>query len=413
MSKVGAQTTSRGSGRLARLRLSRLGRTGAVALSGGPDPAAGTAAGRRGSGRPCAPERRLHAGSPGRRGLLRVVVVAVVAASGGALGACGTTPAPGSSQSITLYSGQHQQTTDALVAGFEKETGITVNVRSGTEDTLADQVVTEGARSPADVIYTENSPALEYLQSKGLLSKVDAGTLAKMPSKYDSPAGDWVGVSARVSVLVYNPALISRRELPTSVLQLADPRFKGKLALAAAETDFQPIVTAVDRAYGKAATLSWLEGVKANVTGFTHTYTTDETITNDVNRGEVAFGVINQYYWYRLRAEIGRSNVHSRVAYFAPHDPGYVIDVSGAAVLRSSAHKAAAQRFLAYMVSKSGQDVIADPSRSLSFEYPLRPGVTTRAPELPFDRLRPYPITVGELGDGRTAVALLTEAGLL
>jgi iron(III) transport system substrate-binding protein len=216
-----------------------------------------------------------------------------------------------------------------------------------------------------------------------------------------------------VSVIIYNPSLISKSQLPTSVLQLADPRYKGKLAFAAAETDFQPIVTAVDRAYGKAKTLSWLEGIKANVAGSTHTYTSNETIADEVNRGEVAFGVINQYYWYRLRAEIGRSNVHSEIAYFAPHDPGYVVDVSGAAVLESSTHKAVAQKFLAYLVSRAGQDVIADPSKSISFEYPIASGVTTRALETPFDRLQPYPITVGELGDGRTAIALLTEAGLL
>jgi iron(III) transport system substrate-binding protein len=349
----------------------------------------------------------------GRWPLRAGVALAAAIGTAGALAACGPASGSGSGQSITLYNGQHEQTTDALVAGFEKETGITVNVRNGTEDTLANQIVAEGARSPADVIYTENSPALEYLQGKGLLAKVDAGTLAKTPSRYDSPVGDWVGVSARVSVMIYDPRLISKRQLPTSVLQLADRRYKGKLAFAAAETDFQPIVTAVDREYGKSATLSWLEGIKANVAGYTHTYTTNETIADEVNRGEVAFGVIDQYYWYRLRAEIGRSSVHSKIAYFAPHDPGYVVDVSGAAVLKSSTHKVAAQRLLKYLVSESGQDVIAEPSRSISFEYPIASGVTTMAPETPFDRLEPYPITVGELGDGRTAIALLTEAGLL
>ncbi|HTX64068.1 MAG TPA: extracellular solute-binding protein [Acidimicrobiales bacterium] len=333
----------------------------------------------------------------------------------GVLAACGTAPASPSRapQAITLYSGQHEQTTEALVAGFEKATGITVDVRNGTEDTLVDQIVAEGGRSPADVIYTENSPALEYLQSKGLLAKVDAGILKKTSRKYDSPADDWVGVSARVSVIIYNPSLISESQLPTSVLQLANPRYRGKLAFAAAETDFQPIVTAVDRAYGRAKALSWLEGIKANVSGFTHTYTSNETIADEVNRGEVAFGVVNQYYWYRMRAEIGRSNVHSKIAYFAPQDPGYVVDVSGAAVLGSSKHKKAAQRFLAYLVGTAGQSIIADPSKSISFEYPIDSGVTTEAPETPFDELEPYPITVEQLGDGKTAIALLTEAGLL
>ena len=70
----------------------------------------------------------------------------------------------------------------------------------------------------------------------------------------------------------------------------------------------------------------------------------NETIADEVNRGEVAFGVVNQYYWYRLRAELGASGIRSQITYFAPHDPGYVLDVSGAAVLKSSTHKALARR---------------------------------------------------------------------
>jgi iron(III) transport system substrate-binding protein len=350
-----------------------------------------------------------------RSGPARAVIatIAVTAAVAGSLAAAGGTAsgAVSGGGSITVYNGQHPQTTDALASAFEKETGIAVHIRTGTEDTLADQIVAEGRRSPADVIVTENSPALEYLQAKGLLVRVDAGTLAKTPSEYDSPEGDWVGVSARVSVLIYNPSLIKKRDLPTGILQLAEPRYRGKLAIAAGETDFQPIVTAVDRAYGTSTALSWLEGIKRNASG--HTYEANETITNEVNRGAVAFGVINQYYWYRLRAEIGRSAMHSRIAYFAPRNPGYVVDVSGAAVLRSSSHKQAAQRFLAFLVGTAGQEIIANPSRSISFEYPIASGVVIEAPETPFDRLHPYPITVGELGDGATAIGLLKRAGLL
>jgi iron(III) transport system substrate-binding protein len=220
----------------------------------------------------------------------------VLALAGGLLAACGGSS---SQESITLYSGQHEQTTDSLVAGFEKATGITVNVRNDDEDTLADQIVTEGSRSPADVIYTENTPAVQYLADKGLLAKVDPSTLAHTPSRYNSPDGDWVGVSARVSVLIYNPSLIARSQLPTSVLQLANPRYQGKLAFAAGETDFQPIVTSVVRAYGKPAAVKWLEGIKSNAGG--HVYPDNETIADEVNRGAVAFGVVNQYYWYRMR----------------------------------------------------------------------------------------------------------------
>jgi iron(III) transport system substrate-binding protein len=265
------------------------------------------------------------------------------------------------------------------------------------------------------VFLTENSPPLMSLERQGLLAKVDGPTLASTPSRFSSPADDWVGVSARVSVLIYNPSLISASQLPTHVSQLADPKYRGMLAIAPTETDFQPIVTAYLHAYGKSATLSWLKGIYANAGG--HDYPDNETISNDVNRGLVAFGIINQYYWYRMRAVVGAANMHSRIAYFAPGDPGYVLDVSGAAVLKSSKHQADAQKFLAFLVSRQGQEILARPGtgagQSLSYEYPIASGVMTRTGERSFDQLQPYPITIAELGDGSTAIALLRAAGLL
>ena len=347
----------------------------------------------------------------------RTAIVAAVAcgalATSGALAGCSSSAASASSgQSITLYSGQHEQTTDGLVAAFEKQTGITVNVRNDDEDTLANLIAVQGSHTPADVFYAENSPALEFLQEKGLLAPADSSTLSLTPSKYNSQHGDWVGVSARVSVIVYNPSLIPASQLPTSVMQLASPKYQGKLAFAPSETDFQPIVTSVVRTYGKAAALTWLEGIKSNAAS--HIVPDNETIVDEVNRGQVAFGVVNEYYWYRLQAEIGASAMHSQITHFAPHDPGYVIDVSGAAVLKYSEHQAAAQKFLAFLVSKQGQEIIGRAAgNEQSYEYPLGSGVTTSAPETPFAQLQPNPITIVDLGDGSAAIALLRQAGLL
>jgi iron(III) transport system substrate-binding protein len=347
---------------------------------------------------------------PGRNWRVPAVIAGLGLAAS-LLAGCGGAASGAEVTSITLYSGQHEQTTDALVAGFEKATGITVNVRSDDEDTLADEIVSEGSRSRADVIYTENSQVLEFLQDKGLLAKVDASTLAHTPALYNSPQGDWAGISARVSVIIYNPALIKASQLPTSVLQLASPRYRGKLAAAPQETDFQPIVTSVERAYGQTATLRWLKAVKVNAGS--HLYPDNETIADEVNRGAAAFGIVNQYYWYRMRAEIGPANTKARIAHFAASDPGYVVDVSGAAILKASAHQAAAQQFLAYLVSQQGQEIIANPAKSISFEYPIAAGVTTQAGEMPFSQLQPYPITIAELGTGTAAISLMRKAGLL
>ena len=320
----------------------------------------------------------------------------------------GGNAADASTPSITVYSGQHEQTTQSLITAFEQKTGINVTVRYDDEDTFTDEILAERSHPVADVFYTENSPPLEYLQEKGMLARLNTSTLAKTASTYNSAKGDWVGVSARVSVLIYNPSLIAKSQLPTTVMELANPKYQGKLAIAPGETDFQPIVTSVERTYGKAAALSWLNGVKSNAGS--HVYPDNETIADEVNRGAAAFGVVNQYYWYRMKAELGASNIHSKITYFAPSDPGYVLDVSGAAVLKSSKNQAAAQEFVAFLVSKQGQEVIA---HSISFEYPLDDGVTTVAAETPFAELQPNSITVAQLGDGSTAIALLNQAGLL
>src|SRR6202044_3109193 len=179
---------------------------------------------------------------------------------------------------------------------------------------------------------------------------------------------------------------------PTSVLQLGNPKYKGKLALAAGETDFQPIVASVAKAYGNAEATTWLGAIKAN--GAAHTYPDNETIADEVNRGGVAFGLVNQYYWYRMKAELGASNVQSKIAYFAPHDPGYVVDVSGAGILKSSKNQAADQKFLAFLVSSKGQEISA---HSISFEYPIGSGVTTVQSETPLKDLQPFPISIAEL----------------
>jgi iron(III) transport system substrate-binding protein len=351
------------------------------------------------------PHRTRHARLAGRQafmGGLAVMLGSVLLIAGN-----GGSPAGASSESITLYSGQHVQTTQTLVAAFQKKTGITVNVRYDDEDTFVAQIETEGKNSPADVFFTENSPPLEELASKGLLSPIAPSTLAHTPTKYNAPDGKWVGISARVSVMVYNTSLLKASQLPTSAMDLAEPKWKGKIALAGAETDFQPIVTSVARAHGNAAALTWLKALKANAGS--HIYPDNETIADEVNRGQVALGIVNQYYWYRERAEVGASNMHSKIAYFAPHDVGYVLDVSGAGILKSSTHQADDQKFVAFLNSAQGQTIIA---HSESFEYPIASGVT-RTGETPFNDLAPTSISIAQLGTGAEAIKLLQEAQLL
>jgi iron(III) transport system substrate-binding protein len=327
----------------------------------------------------------------------------------GLLAACGAGAAASDSASaLTLYNGQHEQATQALVSAFEKKTGIKVTIRSDDEDVLVGQIEQEGSRSPADVIYTENSPPLERLQFRHLLAPVNHAALAAVPARDSSTAGDWLAVSGRVSVLAYNTSKLKPAGLPASVLALASPQWRGKIGIAPQETDFQPIITSIAHTYGKAAALHWLEGVKANAGS--NVYPDNETLVAKINSGQVEVGLINHYYWWRLRAQTGAAGLHSALHYFAPGSPGYVLDISGAAALASAPHKSAAQKFLAFLVSPQGQRIIAT---SDSYEYPLRPGIPPHTGLPPFASLHPDPAdTISVLGDGALALSLLQQAQL-
>src|SRR5690349_3926493 len=262
----------------------------------------------------------------------------------GLVGAVATAADAAGQPVLTLYSAQHEQMVDLLTAAFTKETGIEVKVRSGEPPEIANQLAQEGSLSPADVFFTANSPELMLLGEKGLLAKVDPATLAAIPARFSSPNGDWVGVLARENVLVYNLSMIREDQLPRSLLDLAKPAWKGKIAIAPTDADFLPLVGAVTALRGKDAALQWLKGLKENAQIFDD----NEGVMAAVDRGAVATGIVNNYYWARLRAEEGADKLHSEIHHFAGHDVGALINVSGAAVLKSSPNQAAAQRFLAF-----------------------------------------------------------------
>jgi iron(III) transport system substrate-binding protein len=311
-----------------------------------------------------------------------------------------------SSGSLTLYSAQHEQMTEAFARGFEEASGAEVQIRYGEDEGLASQIEQEGDASPADVVLTENTPPLESLTEKGLLAKVKPSTLEGVPSRYSSPSGHWVGVAARETVMVYNPKLIAAGELPVSILDLAKPEWKGKLAIAPSEPDFVPIVSAIEKLEGRAAAKSWLEGFAANAKH----YNDNEGIIAAVDSGQVAAGIVNHYYWFEAVAEEGKDKVPSKLHYFGHEDPGALVDISGAGALASSHDQELAQEFLAYVVSSKGQSAM---THSGDWEYPLNTAVPPPPGLKPFDSLDPPQVTPADLGDGSTPLELMQEVGLL
>ncbi|MGE4482180.1 iron ABC transporter substrate-binding protein [Acidocella sp.] len=308
---------------------------------------------------------------------------------------------------LTIYAAQHPQVEAMLADAFTKQTGIPVRLHQGEAPEIAAQILEEGATSPADIFFTENSPELNLLDEKGLLAPVDPATLAQVPAQYSATDGDWLGVLARENVLAYNPAKIQESALPASLLDLAKPEWKGKIGIAPSDGDFLPLVSAVIKEDGKAAALAWLKGLKTNA----KIYEDDEGVAAAVAHGDVAAGIINNYYWYRLETQLGATGIHSRVYHFTHGDVGGLVNVSGAAILKSSKHQKEAQEFLAFLVSQSAQEMLG--KSNVDFEYPLRPGVSPNKALKPFNDLQPPPIKAADLGDDQEAGRLLQQAGLI
>jgi iron(III) transport system substrate-binding protein len=310
-------------------------------------------------------------------------------------------------QTLTLYSAQHEQVVDMLTAAFTKDTGITVKLHEGEGPDIASQILQEGADSPADVFFTENSPELILLDEKGLLAPVAPATLAKIPAKYNAADGTWLGVLARENVLDFNPSMIQESAMPASLLDLAKPEWAGKLGIAPSDADFLPLVSAMINQYGKDKTLAWLQGLKAN----SKIYQDDESVVAAVARGDVATGIVNNYYWARLETDLGPDKIDSKLYHFKGGNIGGLVNISGAAVLKSSKNQAAAQKFLAFLVSRQAQRLLG--LSEVDFEYPLRPGVPPNKILLPFKDLQPPAIAAAQLGDDQEAGALLQQAGLI
>ena len=246
--------------------------------------------------------------------------------------------------------------TQAWADGFTRESGVKVILRNGGDTELGNQIVQEGAASPADVFLTENSPAMALVDAAGLFAPLGSDILALVPDNFRSADGRWVGVAARTTVFAYNKSKLTPAQLPKSLMDLADPSWKGRWAASPAGVDFQAIVGAMLELKGEAATAAWLKAMKQNATA----YRGNGAALKAVNAGEIDGAVIYHYYYFGDQAKTGENSNNTALHYFRNEDPGAFVSISGGGVLASSKHPSQAQAFLKWIVGPTGQKVLQD-----------------------------------------------------
>lgn len=307
-------------------------------------------------------------------------------------------------KSLILYNGQHAQTTNALVEAFTQATGIKVQVRSGNSIQLANQIIEEGRRSPADVFYSEESPPVAALSERNLLAPLQEDTLENIRPIYKAKDGTWTGITARCRVTVYNPNLVSKEELPESVMDMATAKWQGKLAFVPTSGAFQQQIVAINHLKGREAALNWLKGLKQ----YGRIYNSNMAAMRAVERGEIGAALVNNYYWYIVAREKGAENMQSQMHYSGAQDPGALITVSAAGVLKTAKNATAAQQLVNFMTSLEGQQVLA----ARVAEWPMNPKVKSTFDIPPFEQLNPPEVNPANLGGADEALELRREAGL-
>jgi len=314
-------------------------------------------------------------------------------------------PAAAQDGGLIVYNAQHETLTQAWADGFTKETGIGVTLRNGSDTELGNQLLQEGAASPADVFLTENSPAQVLVDNAGLSENLPQDILDEVPANFRPSTGHWVGIAARSTVFAYNTTQLKESELPKSIMDLADPTWRGRWAASPSGADFQAIVAAMLSLKGEEATASWLKAMKENAL----IYRGNTAAMKGVNAGEVQGAVIYHYYFFGDKAKTGENSTNVALHFFKGQDPGAFVSVSGGAVLKSSKHKDEALAFLKWVAGKGGQDVL---KTGTSFEFAVGNGADSNPVLPPLATLGAPSVDPSSL-DSRKVTDLMTRAGLI
>ncbi|PTA69213.1 extracellular solute-binding protein [Deinococcus arcticus] len=276
---------------------------------------------------------------------------------------------------LTVYSGRAKTFVDPIVQQFERQTGVKVNVRYGTDAQLVAALREEGARSPADVYWGNSVGALGELASEGRFTKLGTALTRNVSDDYLPDNRAWLPTTVRFRTLAYNTSKIKPESLPDSILDLPKmTSLKGRIGWTVSYPSFQDFLAAMIAKYGEATTKTWIEGMKALQP---KDYKTSNVAMLEAMRaGEIDVALTNHYYIQR----VNRLNYPIDTYFFKAGDMGNLGNATGAGILKTSKNQAAALRFLQALVAKDAQTFFL----SVNFEYPVIGNILQPTTMLPY-----------------------------
>lgn len=312
---------------------------------------------------------------------------------------------------VNVYSHRHYDVDRTLFERFTAETGIVVNVVTGSADELITRLQTEGASSPADVLVTVDAGRLYRARDRGLLQPVESAVLDRnVPARFRDDDGYWFGLTARARVLVYARDRVSAADLPTYE-SLAEPRWRGRLLVRSSENVYnQSLLASLIAESGEEAALGWARGIAANLARSPSGGDTDQLKAVAAGAGDVA--ISNTYYLAKLASsgDAEDRRIYERLAVVFPNQGGRGthVNVSGAGVTRHAPNRENGVRLIEYLSQDEAQRIFAEGNQ----EYPVKPGVAMSAVLAEWGEFEMDTLALSRLGELNTrAVMLFDRAG--
>ena len=306
---------------------------------------------------------------------------------------------------LVIYSGRSESLVGPIVEQFEEVTGISVAVKYGKTGEIAATILEEGSNSPADVFFAQDPGGLGEVAKAGLFELLPASITERVPTWARSPEDQWVGISGRARVIIYNTESLTPDRMPKNMHGFTGPEWRERIGWAPTNASFQSMVTAMRVVWGEEKTREWLRGIQANEP---QVYPKNTPAVAAAGSGEIDVGFVNHYYLYRFLAEEG-DEFRARNYHVTDGGPGGVILVAGGGILKGAENRDNAERFFSFMLSEVAQQYFA----GQTYEYPLINGVQTAHLLTPLEEINNPEIDMASLDDLAGTQAMLRDLGIL
>jgi iron(III) transport system substrate-binding protein len=272
---------------------------------------------------------------------------------------------------LVIYSGRAEPLLKPVVDAFRAQNpGVDVLLKAGSNSELANALLEEQGNPQADLFITTELVTIQSLAAQGVLDAYRPASAAALPDGFVGPDDNWVGLTRRARVIMYNTDLVPAAEAPKSLFDLTDQKWKGQIAAAGSTNgSMQAQIATMRQLIGDEQTEAWLKGLLANDVTFFGGHT---DVRKAVGAGEFKLGLVNHYYYHLQLAE------GSKVGIVYPDqgegEIGLLTNATAAAVVKGGANRVNAEAFIDFLLSSDGQKLFAQEN----YEYPLLPGVALR-----------------------------------